>query len=262
MTSPGDLHLEAVLPEDMHLPQLTRADKSIAFYKQEIEKVGGTYRIIGAGGYNMFLNTAFRHSLLGLAASPLPIDLQTLTPYEKVLYENARSETPPTHPRIRCIIDIDGVLLDPLQDFANHIMGHDEISYYAHVRSLRWFAKVAQASKDIVLWSSRIKIPDSFSAKSDSFSLCPFINTNSVRFLNRKALGDGKVTSVDSSIKLRRVLEKDSTTMASLATDNQIDIIYYFGSGIRDRRAMLDLMKKHPELRDRVIFFDTGNLII
>lgn len=223
-----------------------------------IEKTGA--RVFSLGdGFNGGLEEILTCSLLG------PNELRetkNFSPWEQELLKLPREGY-----RIITICDFDGVFTDPLQGIFS---GNERTISLRDFRILREILKASDAS---FLLTSRID-PDLIRERFpflrwlinrfersgiDNF---PFFNQSAVTKLERRSKNKLAVV-IGKSLKVSERTEQIRKIIEKFIDKSDLPfIIYIIGSSIFDRRAVLRLCQNNPQWAQRIVFFDTGHLVL
>ncbi len=241
-------------------------------YARRIEELGGRVVFLG-DGFNIRLGRIFNESLLG--SEP---DQSTLSSHEKDLRNLPRGEY-----IVITISDLDGVYTDPLGAIFSREKRNIPLG---HFRILR---EIIKASDFAFLVTSRID-PDLFGKKFPIFQRLvamfkrsgiynfPFCNSSAVIKLRRLSRGKfsgnelvvqvGKPLNIERRVAQLEEIIRDCTGGNRDSSSNDIDnindkfVVYIIGSSHSDREAVLRLCQRNPQWAKRIVFFDTGHLLI
>lgn len=248
----------------MRIEAFNPARLDIARVGRQIEETGARYVVLG-NGFEHPLNLVFIQSLLGERLG-MGIRSEELSPTEHLLLKKGNNFW------IITLCDMDGVLVSPMQAVCG-----DRNERKIPLERFRWLRLLIKASDAVALLTSRVdpgplreKYPplkgiiDKFqNTVIDTF---PFLDGASVTRLERWGRGKlvveaGKSFVISARSKqLKRVIEE---SLKSLAQGAELPfIVYIIGSSIFDRRSVLRLCLANPQLAPRVVYFDTGHLIL
>jgi|GEM_PF-2895339 len=240
---------------------------------RKLAELGSCARLIGNGDSQPQLGLVFRRSLLGDRLG-IDVDREVLTAHEKELRTGDF--------KALAIIDMDGVMGSPVHAAGKFLStpslwarGLDGVKAAGRIprEDWRWLQDVVRAADESVLWTSR------FSPKEESLGKYPFLRwivamadrgegVTYFPFLTPRAVARLRTLGeTGGNCKLAVQPCKSFRGGRAEALEKMCDrssagIIYYIGSSHFDRRAVLDLVRKRPDLAPKIVFFDTCHLVL
>lgn len=197
----------------------------------------------------------FEASLFGVRMKLPDISIKQLSPYEKILASLEKYS-------LITLLDLDGVLTHP-------VFQRGDFSQVA----LNILHEINKASDATVILTSRIN-PERLKRLRGypglrflipSTSRFPFLDEDIISKIKNKVEEGEKPLEIISgksfslSDRLRQFEEIINSHISSLSLPF---IIYIFGSNFLDRRVVLRLCKKFPDLASRFVFIDTCHAFI
>jgi hypothetical protein len=229
-----------------------------------IKETGARFIHLGDGIERTPFEEIMQKTLLGIGSSLL--NKQQLSSYERELLQHG-------NPHVLTILDFDGVFVLPLKAIFNP--EERKIPLLA----FRFLKKVVKASDQVWIFTARLnpdmiierypflrKLVDLFQKTViDSF---PFLDSSSITRLEKfgdrfKGENEGLAVLANKSfIEHRQVMWLETAIKKFFDQLPENSICYIIGSSLFDRRAVLKLCKSHPKFAPKIVYIDTGHLVI
>ena len=234
---------------------------------EKIETTGARFIPIGNGIKTTPFEEIIQATLLGRRSSLL--NTEKLSLYERQILQSGC-------PHVLTILDLDGVLVaGPLEFILNP--KRESISLSA----FRFLKEVVKASDRAFIFTSRFnpdmirerypflrKLLDFFN-NNKVISSFPFLDSASITRLEKFGNsfkgknGEGLTVFVNKPLeKYRRTMLFESEIKDFFNKYPENSICYVIGSSVFDRRSILQLCQGNHELASRIVYIDTGHLLI
>jgi hypothetical protein len=231
---------------------------------KKIKETGARFIPLGDGIERTPFEEIMQKTLLGIGSSLL--NEQQLSPHERELLQHG-------NPHVLTILDFDGVFALPLKAIFNS--EERKIPLLA----FRFLKKAVKASYQVWIFTSRVdadmirercpflrKLVDLFQKTLiDSF---PFLDSSSITRLEKfgnsfKGENEGLAVLANKSfIEHQRVMWWETAIKKFFDQHPENSICYIIGSSLFDRRAVLKLCQSHHEFAPKIVYIDTGHLVI
>jgi len=230
---------------------------------RKIEKTGARFISLG-NGFSHNLYDILTQTLLGRGINHLRIETDCLSDHEKRIMNWGN---------ILTITDLDGVFNSPLMSV-----------FYKNQRRIsldvfRFFKIIVQSSDQIWLLTSRLD-PDKIRKRLpflkgliDLFQRkvindFPFLDDASISRIEKFAYlfkqdKQGAAVLSEKSLDIQQRKEQFLRLIENFRQENAKDIVVYIiGSSLFDRRAVLRLCQENANLASKIVYIDTGHLIL
>jgi len=231
---------------------------------KKIEETGARFISLGDGFYSS-LDEILRKTLLGIKLNRPDVEIDLLSAHEKAIIKKEYS--------ILTITDLDGILTNPLKAV------FDADQRRISLAAFRFLRKICSASHSVWLLTSRVnpdKIRENFPFLREIINLFqkkaiddfPFWDSSSTSKLEKfgnlfKGKNNGIAVLTEKSFSIEERKNQLQKLIEHFFKQNNTNIvIYIIGSNFFDRRAVLKLCQENNDLASKIVYIDTGHLIL